>query len=153
MFGGIIKIAILCIVIGGASIPLSFEVNSSPWIVWIGNALGSLISAIVVIYIGDRITSARFKKKVSKTRVGKKVVVSFDQGDNSKAVIKTRVIINKFGLRIFSLLCPIFPGVLISTVTVYVLDLDKKIYKRWMFVGVVFVSWFYVFGYWWALVK
>ena len=38
---GIIKIAVLCILIGAASIPVSFTVNSSPVIVWLGNALGS----------------------------------------------------------------------------------------------------------------
>ena len=56
----ILKIAVLCIVAGAASIPVSFGVNSSPVIVWLGNALGSLASAIVVIYIGDRLTSRSF---------------------------------------------------------------------------------------------
>jgi hypothetical protein len=50
-------------------------------------------------------------------------------------------------------LCPIFPGVLLSTVTVYLLDLDKTTYKRWMFSGVIFVSGAYVMGYWWIFVR
>ena len=149
----ILKIASLCIIIGSASIPISFTINGSPWVVWAGNALGSLLSAFVVIFIGDRVMSNKFRMRVSKSRVGKKIVLSFDEGADNKNVTKARIFINKHGLRIFSLLCPIFPGVLISTVTVYLLDLDKKIYKRWMFAGVIFVSGAYVLGYWWIFVK
>jgi hypothetical protein len=153
MFESIIRIALLCIVIGGASIPISFTINSSPWVVWFGNALGSLISALVVIYIGDRITNQRFRDKMSKHRVSKKVVTVFEEGDDNKKVVKARVLIDKHGLRLFGLLCPIFPGVLFSTVAVYILDLDKKIYKRWMLTGVFFVSGAYVWGYWFTFVR
>jgi hypothetical protein len=153
MLAQIIKIAILCIIIGSASIPVSFTINNSPWIVWLGNALGSLLSAVVVIYIGDRITDEKFKARISKRHIGKKVVKVFDEGSQNKKIAKTRITINKHGLRLFSLLCPIFPGVTISTAAVYVLDLDKRTYKKWMFIGVVFVSWVYVFGYWWVFVK
>jgi hypothetical protein len=151
MFLQILKIAILCIVLGGASIPVSFAVNSNPFIVWGGNALGSLLSAVVVIYVGNRITNQAFKDKVSRWRVGKKIIVAYDDGGNSKKVIKARVIINKHGLRLFSLVCPIFPGVLVSTIAVFILDLDLKVYKRWMFAGVILVSGFYVFSYWFLL--
>lgn len=153
MFTDILKIALLCIVIGGASIPISFTINSSPWVVWFGNALGSLISAVIVIIISEKIMSDKFKVRVSRTRMGKKVVVTFEQGSDNKKVKKARGFINKHGLRIFSLLCPIFPGVLISTATVYILDLDKKIYKRWMLTGVCLVSGAYVTGYWLIFVK
>jgi formate/nitrite transporter FocA (FNT family) len=153
MLKNIIHIAILCIVIGSASIPVSFTVSSSPIIVWLGNALGSLISALVVIYIGDHITNRRFKQKISKHRVGKKVVTVFDEGDSNKHVLKARVLINKHGLRVFSFICPIFPGVLISTATVYLLDLDKRMYKRWMVAGVFFASGAYVFAYWFTFVR
>ncbi len=149
----IIKIAVLCILLGGASIPFSFNVNSSPYIVWLGNALGSLVSAIVVIYIGNRITSNEFKEKASKRRVGKKVVNAFEEGDSNKAVVKAGEFINKHGLRFFSFVCPIFPGVLLSTVAVYALDLNKKIYIRWMLTGVVIASGFYVFSYWKVFIK
>jgi membrane protein DedA with SNARE-associated domain len=153
MLLNIIKIAALCVVIGAASIPAGFTIDSSPWVVWVGNALGSLFSAAVVIYIGNRITDTKFKKKISKRRIGKKVVYTFDEGQDNKHVMKANKIINKHGLRLFSLFCPLFPGVLLSTVAVYILDLDKKIYKRWMFAGVIFVSWGYVFGYWYFFVK
>ncbi len=143
----------LCIVLGGASIPISFQVDSSPIIVWLGNALGSLISAFVVIYIGNRVTDERFKDKISKREVGKKVVGVFEEGDDNKKVAKARIIIDRHGLRIFSFLCPIFPGVLIATVAVYILDLDKAIYKKWMFTGIFFASGIYVFGYWAAFVR
>jgi formate/nitrite transporter FocA (FNT family) len=153
MFQEILKIAILCIVIGSASIPISFTINSSPVIVWLGNGLGSFLSAFVVIYIGDRVTNQKFKDKVSKHRVGKKVVSVFDEGDSNKHVLKARMSINKHGLKVFAFLCPIFPGVLISTATVYLLDLDKRTYKRWMFAGVFFASGAYVFAYWFTFVK
>ncbi len=153
MNAGILRIALLCIIIGGASIPVSFNINPNPVIVWIGNALGSLISAVVVIYIANRITSDRFKKKITRWRIGHKVVTLYDQGQDNKKVGKAGSFIDKHGLRLFSLFCPIFPGVTISTIAVYILDLDKKIYKRWMFCGVVFVSGAYVFGYWWLFVK
>jgi len=150
---GILKIAILCVFIGAASIPVSFTINSSPAIVWIGNALGSLFSALVVLYIGERLTSQKFKDRVSHRRVGKKVVKAFDEGGSNKEVQKASSFINKHGLKIFSFFCPIFPGTLISTVTVFLLDLDKHAYKRWMAAGVFFVSGAYVFGYWWIFVK
>lgn len=152
MLGQIIKIAILCVVIGSASIPISFTINNSPWVVWFGNALGSLFSAAVVIYISERITSDKFKNRISKTRIGRKVVKVFDQDNDTKSVDKARGFINKHGLRIFGLLCPIFPGVLISTATVYLLQLNKRIYIKWMLTGVFFVSGAYVFGYWFAFV-
>ncbi len=153
MFAQILKIAFLCITIGSASIPVSFTINTNPFVVWSGNALGSLISAIVVIVIGERITNQRFKDRVSKRRVGKKIVTTFDQGQDNKNVAKASGFINKHGIRVFGLFCPIFPGVLVSTAAVYVLGLDKHIYKRWMLTGVFFVSGAYVFGYWWIFVK
>jgi formate/nitrite transporter FocA (FNT family) len=149
----ILIIAGYCIVLGGASIPLCFGVNSSPIVVWIGNALGSLISAMVVIYIGNRITNKKFENKISKHYMGKKVVTVFEEGDDNKKVKKATIFINKHGLRIFSFITPIFPGVLISTVAVFILDLDMKIYKRWMFTGIFFASGIYVFGYWLVFVK
>jgi len=153
MLGQIAKIAALCIVIGGASIPISFTINSSPVIVWLGNALGSLLSAIFVIYVGERVTDKKFMKKISRWRLGRKVSATFNEGQSNKRIINVRKSINKHGLKLFALFCPIFPGVLISTSAVYLLGLDKKIYKRWMFVGVVFVSGIYVFGYWVLFVK
>ena len=150
---GIIKIALLCVLIGASSIPISFKINSSPAVVWLGNALGSAFSALVVIYIGDRLTSEKFKARASKRRIGKKVVTAFDQGEDNQKVQKARDFINKHGLRVFAFFCPIFPGVLISTTTVYLLDLDKQKYKRWMLAGVIFASGTYVLGYWWIFVK
>jgi len=150
---GILKIALLCVLIGASSIPISFEINSSPIIVWLGNGLGSLFSALVVIYIGDRLTSQKFKERIRKRRLGHKIVRTFDEGESNNKVKKAGIFINKHGLKFFSFLCPIFPGVLISTSTVYLLGLDKKTYKRWMMAGVFFASGAYVFGYWWLFVK
>jgi hypothetical protein len=147
----ILKIAVLCIVLGGASIPFSFNVSSNPVIVWIGNALGSLASALVVIYIGNRITDKNFKG--SNRRIGKKIVKVFDEGEKNAKVAKAGGMIYKHGLRLFSFFTPIFPGVLISTVAVFVLGLDLEKYKRWMFAGIFFASGIYVFGYWYAFVK
>lgn len=146
---GIIKIAILCIAAGAASIPISFGINSSPFIVWLGNAMGSLLSALVVIFIGDRLASDEFRRRVGKHRYGRKITLVFDQGDDNKKVVQARTFINRHGLRIFAFLCPIFPGVLISTTAVYIVGLDKKTYKRWLFAGIFFASAVYVFGYWW----
>src|SRR4051812_28210451 len=148
MLADLIKIALLCVVIGGASIPVSFTVNSNPVVVWLGNALGSLFSAAVVIYVSNRITSRRFKNKIIKRRIGKKIVKIYDSGEDSQKVQKAGSLINKHGLRLFSFLCPIFPGVLVSTTAVYILGVDKQTYKRWMFAGIFFASGAYVFGYW-----
>jgi len=153
MVGEITKIAVLCIFIGSASIPVGFTITDSPAVVWLGNALGSLLSALVVIYIGDRITSESFKTRVAKRRLGKKVVAAFDGEGHSRTAAKTRGFVNRHGLRLFSLLCPIFPGVLIATATVYLLELDTRTYKRWMCAGVFFVSGLYVIGYWWLFVR
>lgn len=153
MIEDIIKIAVLCIVIGGASIPVAFTISSDPVIVWTGNALGSLLSAIFVIYVANKITDKDEEKKFAKKRFTKKIVTVFEQGDDNKKVKKASIIINRHGLKLFSLFCPIFPGVLLATVAVYALDLDKKIYLRWMPAGVILVSGFYVFSYWLAFVK
>lgn len=151
MIDSIVKIAVMCIVLGGASIPLAFGVSSSPWVVWIGNSLGSLISAFVVILIAERLANEAFKQKVRRYRVGNKVVTIMDEGDNNKKVAKARGFINRHGLKIFALLCPIFPGALISTTTVYALNLDKRTYKIWLVPGIFLVSGIYVFGYWWTI--
>ena len=153
MLGNIVKIAFLCIVVGSASIPISFTINSSPMVVWVGNALGSLLSAFVVIYIGDRLTDKRFMERMSKHRATRKIEKVSDQKEESKKTQKAQSFINKHGLRIFSLLCPIFPGVLLSTSVVYILGLDRKTYKRWMLTGVVFISGAYVYAYWWMFVR
>lgn len=149
----ILIIALYCILLGGASIPICFEINSNPLIVWFGNALGSLISAAVVIYVGNKITNRRFEKKISKKPMGKKIVTVFEEGDDNQKVKKATIFINKHGLRVFSFITPIFPGVLISTVAVYILDLDKRIYKRWMFLGIFFASGLYVLSYWYVFVR
>lgn len=153
MFVQIIKIALLCIVIGGASIPVSFTVSPNPWIVWIGNGLGSLLSALFVIFVAERITNEKFRARLKKIRIGNKVVQVLDAGDDNKKAQKARSFINKHGLKFFSLICPIFPGALISTALVYTLDLDKRTYKIWLMPGIFLVSGLYVFGYWWAFVK
>ena len=149
----IIWIALLCIFIGGASIPIAFTVNSDPAVVWVGNALGSLISALIVIKIANKLSNKDDDSKLKKRRYTRKIVTVFEEGDDSKHVRKASIMINKHGLRIFSLICPIFPGVLISTAAVYALNLDKKLYLKWMSAGVVLVSGFYVFSYWVAFVK
>jgi hypothetical protein len=150
---GIIRIAFLCIVIGSASIPMSFGINSNPFIVWLGNSLGSLLSALFVIYIGEHLTSKKFEERAKKRRIGNKVITVFEEGSDNKKVLKVKFFVNRHGLRIFSFLCPIFPGVLIATSAVYIFDLDKKLYKKWMIAGVIFASGAYVFGYWWVFVK
>lgn len=149
----ILIIAVLCIVIGGASIPIAFTISDDPVIVWAGNALGSVVSALVVIYIANRMTSKKGTEKLKKKRFTKKIVTVFEEGDDNKKVKKASIMINKHGLRIFSLFCPIFPGVLISTGAVYMLDLDKKLYLKWVSAGIILVSGFYVFSYWVAFVK
>jgi len=153
MLADILRIAFLCVVIGCASIPLSFEINNSPWIVWLGNALGSLVSALVVVYIGERITDQKFKQRISRRAWGKKIVKAFDEGNSNEGVSQARNLINKHGLKAFSLFCPIFPGVLLSTAAVYLLDLDKKIYKRSLPAGIFIVSGLYVFGFWWLFIQ
>jgi hypothetical protein len=144
----ITKIAGLCIVAGAASIPISFGISTNPVIVWLGNALGSLMSALFVFYVAGRITDKKFEKKISKRRAGRKIVTVFTEGDDNKKVQKASLLINKHGLRIFSFFCPIFPGALIGTTAVYILGLDKQIYKFWLTLGIFFASGFYVFGYW-----
>lgn len=153
MFVDVVIIAALCIALGGASIPIAFTVNNNPLIVWIGNALGSLISALVVIYIANRITSKKSKDRLSESRFTKRIVTVFEEGDGNPKVQKARVVIDRHGLRVFSLLCPLFPGVLVSTVAVYVLGLDRHLYKKWMSAGVVLVSGGYVFGYWFLFIR
>jgi hypothetical protein len=153
MLSDIIQIAFLCIIMGCVSIPVSFTINSSPGVVWLGNALGSVLSALFVILVSERITGDRFKGRLSHTRAGQKIVKLFDEGSQNHEMVKARSFINKQGLRIFSLLSPIFPGVFISTVTVYLLGLDTKTYRRWMLAGVFFVSGAYVYGYWRVFVR
>ncbi len=153
MFIDVIHIAILCIVLGGASIPLSFGVNSSPVVVWIGNGLGSMLSALTVIFIAERITNEKFKQKITKFRIGNKVVKIMAEGDSNKKTAKARGFVNKHGIKFFALVCPIFPGALISTAMVYALNLDKRTYKIWLIPGIFFVSGLYVFGYWWLVIK
>ena len=149
----IIKIAGLCVIVGSASIPLSFGVNSSPVIVWLGNVLGCLFSATIIIYIGQNITSQKFKQRASRNRIGKKVVGIFDQGDSNKSVAKAGHFINDHGLRFFSFISPLFPGVLIGTAAVYLLNLSKRTYISWMIGGTFFVSGAYVFSYWWFFIR
>jgi hypothetical protein len=149
----IIKIAGLCIVAGAASIPISFGVSTNPIIVWLGNALGSLLSAMFVIFVAGRITDKKFEKKITKRRAGRKIVTVFSEGEGNKKVQKASLLINKHGLRLFSFFCPIFPGALISTAAVYILDLDKQIYKFWLALGIFFASGIYVFGYWLTFVR
>lgn len=151
MSGNIIKIAALCILLGGASIPFAFGISSSPYIVWLGNSLGSLISAFVVIYIAERISDDRFKKRVQRYRIGNKVITVMDSGESNTKVAKARGFINKHGLKFFALICPIFPGALIATITVYTLGLDRRTYKIWLVPGIFLVSGLYVFGYWYTI--
>lgn len=150
---GILQIAFLCITLGVASIPVSFAVNSSPFVVWLGNALGSLLSALVVIFIANRISDTKFKQKVSKRFIGRKVITVFEEGNDNKKVLKARIFVDNHGLRIFSFIAPIFPGVLIATVAVYIFDLNRDIYKKWVIAGIFFASGAYVFGYWWVFVR
>ncbi len=151
MLRDIFRIAFLCIVLGGASIPLSFGVNSSPVVVWIGNSLGSLISAWAVIFIAERLTNDKFRNRVRKFRIGNKVVTVMDEGGDNKHVAKARGYIDRHGIKLFALICPIFPGALLSTTAVYTLGLDKKTYKRWLVPGIFLVSGIYVFSYWWLV--
>lgn len=153
MISSVLKIAFLCIVIGGASIPISFTISTSPYVVWLGNSLGSLLSAFVVIVIAEKITNEKFRARLRKVKIGNKVVKVLDEGDDNKKVAKARGFINKHGLKLFALLCPIFPGALISTTTVYALDLDKRTYKIWLIPGILLVSGLYVFGYWWTFIR
>ena len=73
---------------------------------------GQLFSALIVIYIGDRLTNQKFKDNVDNRRFGKKkkIITVFEEGDDNKKVLKVRIFINKHGLRIFFVPVPDFPG-------------------------------------------
>ncbi len=153
MIKNIIIIAILSTAIGGASIPLGFAITDKVSIVYLGNLIGSVVSAMFVVFIGDKIKDQEFRKKINKRRAGRKVIYIFEQGENSKKVLKVKLRVDKHGLRLFSFFCSMFPGTLASSIAVYVLDLDRTIFKKWMFLGILFNSALYVFGYWFIFVR
>jgi hypothetical protein len=153
MFSGLLRIALLCLIGGVASIPLSFNINSSPIIVWLGNALGSLVSLVVVIYFAEHFQGGKYAGKPRKHWVSRKIITVLETDKDNKKVVKARIFINKHGLRVFSFFCPLFPGVLLSTAAIYLLDLDKSLYKKWVTAGIFFASGAYVFGYWFTFVR
>lgn len=149
----IIKIAFLCITVGSLSIALGFKINSSPWVVYTGNVLGSLVSAWIIIFIGDRITSQSFRNRLRKRILGRKIVTVYEAGEDNKKIRHARIFINKHGIKFFAFLSPLFPGTTIATVAVYALNLDTKLFKKWICLGIFFVCFIYVFGFWWFFVK
>jgi hypothetical protein len=106
-----------------------------------------------VIYIGHRMVSDSTKSTLDKSRLGRKISAVFEEGDSNISVGKARNFINKHGIRLFGIVSPLFPGVLLATMTVYLFGLDRQMFARWMFAGVVFVSGGYVFGYWYLFVR
>lgn len=153
LIANVTVIAILCILLGGASIPVAFIVTRNPFVVWFGNALGSVLSVLLIIYVANAITGGGKQDPKKRNFITKKIVNFIEDGHKNKTVVKSRNMINKYGMRIFSLVCPIFPGVLVATVAVYLFDLDKKQYLRWMPVGLVLLSGIYVFAFWLTFLK
>ena len=128
VFLDILAIALLCIVLGGASIPIAFTITDDPVTVWAGNALGSVISAVAVIIIMNKLTNKDNEEKLKKKKFTRKIVTVFEEGDDNKKVKKATIMINKHGLRVFSLVSsqlfsssprrrPIKPGIHTSNLT------------------------------------
>lgn len=132
----ILLIALVGMIAGLVSIPFGFGINSNPFVVYFGNALGSLFALICLLYLSGKIIDKYLAKKVDK-----------------KDVEKVGTFINKHGVRAFGLFAPLFPGVTIAVPSALVLKLDMKFFKRWLYVGIFLVSAFYVFGYWFTIVK
>lgn len=153
MLKNILIVAILSVIIGGAAIPIGFMMTDKISVVYIGNVLGSIFSALIIIFIGDRIKDREFRNKINKNRAGQKIIYIFEQGESNRKVLKVKLRVDKHGLRFFSFLCPIFPGVFISSLAVYILDLDRTIYKKWMFSGILLSSGLYVLGYWFVFIS
>lgn len=135
-FLDIFLIALVGMIAGLFSIPFGFGLNSNPFVVYFGNALGSLFALICLLYLSSKFIDRFLKKKIDKDQI-KKV------GD----------FINKHGVRAFGLIAPLFPGVTIAVPSALVLKLDMKYFKRWLYVGIFLVSAVYVFGYWFTVVK
>ena len=136
MIVNIFLIAVVGFVAGLISIPFGFTLTSSPIVVYVGNALGSLTGAIVFLYFSDRIISRFIKPK-----------------PNAKKTAQVSKFINKHGVRLFGLICPLFPGVTFGVPAAIALDLNMRVFKRWLFAGIFLVSAGYVFAYWWTIVR
>jgi hypothetical protein len=132
----IILIAIVGAIAGLASIPFGFTLTSSVYVVFIGNAFGSLVAALALLYFSDKLIARFFKKGVS-----------------DKSINRITKLLNKYGLRIFGLVSPLFPGVTVSVPSAILLKVDMKTYKRWMYVGIFLISGAYVVAYWAAFVR
>lgn len=132
----ILLIALVGMIAGLVSIPFGFGINSNPFVVYIGNALGSLFALFCLLFLSGKFIDRYLKKKVDKKEVEK--VGSF---------------INKHGVRVFGLVSPLFPGVTIAVPSALILKLDMRSYKRWLYVGIFLVSAGYVFVYWHTVVK
>lgn len=132
----ILLIALVGMIAGLVSIPFGFGINDNPFVVYLGNALGSLFALICLLYLSNKIINKYIAKKVSK-----------------KDVDKVGGFINKHGVRAFGLVAPLFPGVTIAVPSALILKLDMKFFKFWLYIGIFLVSAVYVFGYWWTVVK
>jgi formate/nitrite transporter FocA (FNT family) len=132
----IILIALVGMIAGLVSIPFGFTLTSSPTVVYLGNALGSLFAVLILIYLSKSVISRYLEKKLDKEKI--EGVTRF---------------VNKHGVRLFGIVCPFFPGVTISVPAAIALKLDLKKFERWMYVGIFVVSAGYVFSYWAAFVR
>lgn len=135
-FVDIFLIAVVGMIAGLVSIPFGFTLNNNPFIVYLGNALGSLFALLFLLYFSSKFIDRFLKKKVDK-----------------KDVEKVGNFINKHGVRVFGLFAPLFPGVTIAVPSALILKLEMKSFKRWLFVGIFLISAVYVFGYWITVVK
>lgn len=135
----IFLIAVASLTLGLASIPFGFTLTNDPFVVYFGNALGSLVAAIVFLYFSSKIIS-RFMKRRKKT-------------NDAKKTAQVGSFIDKHGVRLFGLVCPLFPGVTFGVPAAIALELDMKKFKRWLFVGIFVVSAGYVFLYYWTIVR
>lgn len=132
----ILLIAIVGAVLGLASIPFGFHLTTSPIVVYLGNAFGSLFAAIVLLYLSDKFVAKFFQKKIKQEKIE-----------------RVSVFINKYGVHLYGLLCPLFPGVTVSVPAAIALKLNMRAFKIWLYMGLFLVSAGYVFGYWWTVVR
>ena len=89
----ILLIAAVGAVLGLVSIPFGFHLTSSALVVYLGNALGSLFAALVLLYLSDKFIARYFQKKIKQEKIE-----------------RASVFINKYGVHAYGLLCPLFPG-------------------------------------------
>ena len=127
--------ALVAIVSGAMAVPLGVFIGLPPILVYAATTLTAIAVTWTLLFSGAKLRTA----------------VAARLGHDADTEIRTRQLLEQYGSVGLGLIGPLFPGVIVSTISGVVVGVEPKHLGRWLTAGILL--WFAVYTVVWTAVR